>query len=636
MQAVLSRVHRIVVASGEPEVTSELTSVSADVSSSVSIPISRFSSHPKPRMSSNVAISDKTTAAIALAVDRLQFATLLGERKKAVKALQLLMQRFETLQDRKSRDQVTVEEQELSKAAVPAVLAALVSDPRDTELMEAMLEFLYLIVSQVPLAALLLLEKPPENSTATWGMQTCLTLLQDPSPWIRGPAIALVRALQDAQPSAFAESVLECKEGLRRLLEVVGDRREHIRDAALSILGQLTGRDKNAQQFLAFEEGFARLFQIMEAEGLMETGASPASGVFADCLQIVNNMVRDNLMTQTLFLEMPYLESHVPRILRLAGADGGDENEDTVALERRKRVLNLGLQLVRFLVAGLYSGAKESLLDEMAQRDRTRKSQELARIQSLVARQEALMGAVGELVCFRSDALTDLRLQALDLLRLVSEHNCGAQMIMVNLYASPSARNVLAELVYLDVSIENAGSPVAAAASDFLDVLFQENEGACMAVLQHIQIPPPPPPTFFGKDGGSGYKSSSVSLSAGRVLFDVFVVNTEFIIRCSESNDAETLNLKLEMAWKASHRLTRLLVDSSYCKELALRVPAEYDDSQARAVAGGLFLSRCIRMLRTTVGEEVSLAVQSIVFQAKLSCSWTFFQPSKLRHCPEV
>ncbi|RLN55632.1 hypothetical protein BBJ29_008459 [Phytophthora kernoviae] len=324
--------------------------------------------------------------------------------------------------------------------------------------MEAMLEFLQSLVTRAPSAALLLLEQP-QNAATCWGMQTCLTLLQDPSPWIRGPAIALVRALQEVQPKSFAHAVLECKEGLRRLLEVVEDKREHIRDAALSVLGQLTGRDKNAQQFLAFEEGFARLFQIIEVEGLTENGASPASTVTADCLQIVNNMVRDNLMTQTLFLEMAYLETHVSRLLRLPGIDGVDEQDDSAALNRRKRVLKLGLQLVRFLVAGLYEGARESSLDELAQRDRARKSQDLNRIQSLVARQEALMGAV-------------------DLLRLVSEHNGGVQMILVNLYAWPSGRNALAELVNVDVGNESDDSPVAAAASALLDALFEENEGA--------------------------------------------------------------------------------------------------------------------------------------------------------------
>ncbi|KAG6608676.1 Vesicle tethering protein [Phytophthora cinnamomi] len=305
MQAVLSRVHRIVVP--EEPATSPAPAPPARKLQSAPAPTSPPPSGARP-------VSPEARADIALAVDRLQFATLLGERKRSIDA-QALVQRFETSRGADP----TVEEQELGRAAVPAVLAALVSDPRDTELMEAMLELLQ----------------------------------ADPSPWIRGPAVALVRALQDAQPGAFATAVLACKEGLRRLLEVVQDRREHIWDAALAVLGQLTGRDKNAQQFVAFEDGFATLFQIMEAEGLAETAAGPPSGVMADCLHIVNNMVRDNVMTQTLFLEMPYLESHVPRLLRLIGVDGGDEEEeDAAALNRRKRVLKLALQLVRFLVAG--------------------------------------------------------------------------------------------------------------------------------------------------------------------------------------------------------------------------------------------------------------------------------------------
>eukprot|EP00644_Phytophthora_capsici_P003123 jgi/Phyca11/532659/estExt2_fgenesh1_pg.C_PHYCAscaffold_70064 len=318
MQALLGR---IVVAPTEPAAASPSASSSVSAPSVSSTPVSPRAP-PANALTTAKSVLPAVKADIALAVEGLQFATLLGERKKAVQTTNLQL---------KSKS-----------LARPLYL-------QDTELMEAMLELLQSIVGRSPSAALLLLEQPQQKpsalTVAPWGMQTSLTLLQDPSPWIRGPAIALVRVLQEAQPGAFAKAVLECKEGLRRLLEVVEDRREHIRDAALTVLGQLTGRDKNAQQFLAFEEGFARLFQIMEVEGLAETGASPASTVIADCLQIVNNMLRDNLMTQTLFLEMPYLESHVPRILRLSGIDGGDEEDDSVALGRRKRVLKLGLQL---------------------------------------------------------------------------------------------------------------------------------------------------------------------------------------------------------------------------------------------------------------------------------------------------
>lgn len=134
-----------------------------------------------------------------------------------------------------------------------------------------------------------------------------------------------------------------------------------------------------------------------------------------------------------------------------------------------------------------------------------------------------------------------------------------------------------------------------------------------MAVLQHIQSPPPPPISAAG-DGGY----DTVPSSAGRVLLDAFMVNIDYIFQCNDSASVDTLNTKLVVAWKASHRLTNLLADSSYCKELALRVPAEYDDPQARGVAGGLFLSRCVRLLRSSE-QEWSAAVQSVVFQAKLS-----------------
>ncbi|RLN43548.1 hypothetical protein BBJ28_00022103 [Nothophytophthora sp. Chile5] len=615
MQAVLSRVHRIVVAPGP----ADAASASASPPSLPAVQQSEIPQEPPSQQRPTHGLADDAKAEIALAVERLQYATLLSERKKAVAVLLALAEHFRPLSSPSGNRSAapTTGELALGSAAVPAVLTALVSDPRDTELMEAMLEILQALVARSPPTALLLLEQPlpqPGQMTSTWGLQTCLTLLQDSSPWIRGPSISLVRALQDAQPSAFAHTVLECKEGLRRLLEVVEDRHEHIRDAALAVLGQLTGRDKNAQQFLAFEDGFAQLFQIMELEGLGESSSSVSS----DCLQIVNNMVRDNLMTQTLLLDMPYLESHVPLLLRLP--DVHDEEEDTAAMGRRKRVLKLGLQLVRFLVAGLYEGRKDTALDEMARRDRARKAQDLSRIQSLVARQQALMGAIGELACCQNDTLADLRLQALDLLRLVSERNGGVQMILVNLYAWPSGRNVLAELVSLDVSKESDESPVAAAASALLDELFQENEGARMALLQHIHAPPPPPISARVDDVDSNSQHLSTPPSAGRVLLDAFISNVEVVVECSDRDEAEALNGKLMVAWKASHRLASLLADSAYCKELALRVPAQYEDSEARAVPGGLFLSRCLRLLRSLSDEETSTAAfRSMTFQVKLA-----------------
>ncbi|DBA02267.1 TPA: hypothetical protein N0F65_007677 [Lagenidium giganteum] len=613
MQAVMSRVHHIVTqggggggasagagaavggggGGGNPAAASP-TSSSTPGRNAPTSPVAA-SSAAAAAMEKQVAPAPAMVKEIQLAVERMQYATLLGERKKAVAAMHELVTTFTTNEQPEQRTA-------LGNAAVPVVLQALISDPRDTELMEAMIEFLQDVVSKSPSTGMRLLEPMGKNSGSlnvlgapTSGMQILLQLLQDPSPWIRGPAVTLVKCLQEAQPKEFCTSVLECKEGLRRLLEVVEDKREHIRDAALLVLVKLTEKEKNVQQFLAFEEGFTRLFQIMEAEGLTE-GVS----VVSDCLQIVNNMVRDNLMTQTLLRELPYLNTHLPSLLAIV-ATSTDDGTAATKTTQRKRTLKLGLQLVRFLVGELYEGIAESKLDELSKREKTRKQAELASIQSFVGRQSELMGAIGELACTENEELADIQLQALDLLHLLALSNGGNQVILVNLHTMPSNRSLLSVLAALDVTEDE--TPVAAAATALLDLLFRSNETAKLAIFQHLNAPPP-------MDAESG----PPPIPAGRVLLDSLVVNAEAIIKAKPVVSFRTSTIGV---WKACHRLASLLNGSDYCKELALRIPSQYEDKEASPVPGGLFLTRCLRLVAPSNDEQA--AARSSLFQMKIA-----------------
>lgn len=646
MQAVISRVHRIVTASGGGGGDAADGVSSSPPPSAPSPPVSSSSSAFTPAFSSPspppppADASSALTPEMRLAVERLQYATLLGERKKAAKQLQELARRVAAADKDGDGDAAMTA---LGGAAIPALLSALVSDPRDTELMEAMLELLQELVAAAPATASALLESPQANnnssssasafalqipSAPTSGIQICLQLLQDPSPWIRGPTVALVKAIQEAKQREFAAAVLECKEGLRRLLEVVEDKREHIRDAALQVLVKLTEREKLVQQFLAFEDGFARLFQIMEAEGLAD-----GSSVISDCLQIVNNMVRDNLMTQTLLREMPYLETHLPELLCLPRRDAAaalhaDAAVTTTKSYQKRRALKLGLQLVRFLVAGLHEGVPDAKLDELSLRERARKEAELSQIQSFIGRQSALMGAIGELACCQSEELTDLQLQALDLLELLGSSNGGNQIILVNLQSKPSHLSVLAEFVRLDFAEEE--SPVSAAATSLLDSLFRNNETTKMAIFQQLNAPPPI------DDGDDDDAETSSAAPAGRVLLDALMTNAEAIVKGSVQTVA--LRTKTIVAWKACHRLTSLLANSDYCKDLALRIPSEYENPDAQAVPGGRFLTRCLRLLGAApmhASDEpglpasvfhIKVAVLCLLIQWSLSCTKAVYE----------
>ncbi|KAF1328550.1 Vesicle tethering protein, partial [Globisporangium splendens] len=675
MQAVISRVHRIVTAGSEGDGSGSAPSRSPSAAAAAMSALGGSSPSPSPaaRMSptdpspvhraaspahvngssssstnsdinADNSSSSVTTASetqsddavpasvmqeIELAVERLQYATLLGERKKATEALRDVARGFVASNSRRESPvngtkttgaaTSTPAHRVLGETAIPVVLNALISDPRDTELMEAMLEFLQELITTSPTTATSLLD--PMHSGArgghssfsmrgapTSGVQICLQLLQDPSPWIRGPTITLVKCIQEAKQKEFAAAVLECKEGLRRLLEVVEDKRDHIRDAALQVLVKLTEREKIVQQFLAFEDGFVRLFQIMEIEGLVE-----GSSVISDCLQIVNNMVRDNLMTQTLLRELPHLESHLPQLLRLPSrrdintpSDDDDGAVTSTKSYQKKRALKLGLQLVRFLVAGLHEGVADSKLDELALREKARKDAELGQIQSFIGRQTELMGAIGEIACCQNEELTDLQLQALDLLELLGSSNGGNQVILVNLQSKPSHLSVLSEFVRLDFAEEE--TPVSVAAASLLDSLFRNNETTKMAIFQQLNAPPP----IDDQDGNE----LPPTVPAGCVLLDGLIKNAEAIMTGNEKNDA--LRFKTIGSWKACHRLTSLLTGSDFCKELALRIPSEYENSEAQAVAGGLFLTRCLRLLSSSSSTPKTPDLAASIFQIKV------------------
>ncbi|GAB9475622.1 Vesicle tethering protein [Globisporangium polare] len=610
------------------------TSASVGASPAAS-PVHRYSTPPgvparnaavEPAVAAPVVVKPE----IQLAVERLQYAMLLGERKKAVQALHELARSYITTSaggdsgnsygygHQSQKPRATADHRVLGDAAIPVVLNALISDPRDTELMEAMLEFLQEIVAKSPSTASSLLQQMGSSARGgkssysmqgapTSGIQICLQLLQDPSPWIRGPTITLVKYIQEAKQKEFATAVLECKEGLRRLLEVVEDKREHIRDAALQVLVKLTEREKMVQQFLAFEDGFVRLFQIMEVEGLVE-----GSSVISDCLQIVNNMVRDNLMTQTLLQEMPFLESHLPQLLSLPSRDAMADEDGTVTSTKsyqKKRALKLGLQLVRFLVAGLHEGVPDTKLDELALREKARKESELSQIQSFIGRQTELMGAIGEIACCQNEDLTDLQLQALDLLELLGSSNGGNQIILVNLQSTPSHLSVLSEFVRLDFAEEE--TPVSAAATSLLDSLFRNNETTKMAIFQQLNAPPP----MDENDDGSG---TPAAVPAGRVLLDAVIKNAEEIMQGGVKS--EHLRSKTIVAWKSCHRLASLLASSDYCKDLALRIPSEYENPDAQAFAGGRFLTRCLRLLGSSPPNATTeLDLPASIFQVKVA-----------------
>ncbi|ETV80177.1 hypothetical protein, variant [Aphanomyces astaci] len=517
------------------------------------------SSSSDPTMRRTVPKAD-----LVMAIERFQYAMLLAERKTAVTQLQKLWVEADIPDD-------------AHRLIIPVILNALVTDPRDTELMEAMLELMQSIVSTNPSNASILLQEPH-------ALDTILGLMQDPSPWIRGPTVQLIKKVQDGDSASFATHILACQEGLRLLLEVVEDKREHIRDTAVQILLSMTLNQspltlRHVQQFLAFEDGFTRLFQIVDLE--LE-GHGLDSAVLVDCLHVIVNMVRNNTMSQSLLRETPFVPVLFPLLLD-AGLPSPDQpnhhpaplEDDDEGNQPSSTGLRTTLDILLCLVGPVYPNTPPEELDEVARRDQTKRQEERSAVQAHLAQLPDVVAAVGEVACH---GVTEAdRMHALQVLHLLCEDNEAHQLVALtwtSMTTSPSY--VLSMCLRLDVHHEE--TPLGASARTLLDGVWH-NDLAKISILQHIHAPPPPP-----------LETGPIE-PVGQVLVKTMATTLDAMVQQSTATLSLTPKDAAKVVWKCCGRW-RSLLHNSECKQLALRVPAPH---ATQAVSGSCFLNACVQ-----------------------------------------
>lgn len=86
--------------------------------------------------------------------------------------------------------------------------------------------------------------------------------------------------------------------GLQKLVDVLKDKREEVRNEMLLLLRSLTRRNDEICKFIAFQDGFDILISIL----IQEKGS-----ISRDCLNIIYNMVVNSVLTLKLFSQKKYL-----------------------------------------------------------------------------------------------------------------------------------------------------------------------------------------------------------------------------------------------------------------------------------------------------------------------------------------
>ncbi|KAI0428174.1 p115 like vesicle tethering protein [Xylaria sp. FL1042] len=268
---------------------------------------------------------------------RLGSATLLEDRRAAILGLRSFAKDYPA---------------SVASGALRSLIGCLSTDGEDVDTVRVVLETLLMLFSPN--------QDSPEASEeiALWladeftQRQENITLLLDfletTDFYSRLYSLQLLVAILSARTERTEECISSAPLGIPRLVAVLDDRRDAIRNEALTLLTYLTPSSLLIQQSVAYQNAFERTFAIVEAEG----GLSEGDRVVEDCLIFLANLLRLNPPNQSLFRE----SGCVVQLAKLLESTYTNKEEEEVAAwaqEQQNRNIYALLAVIRlFLVPG--------------------------------------------------------------------------------------------------------------------------------------------------------------------------------------------------------------------------------------------------------------------------------------------
>lgn len=267
-------------------------------------------------------------------VDRVQTSTLLDDRRDACRALKALSKKFRL---------------EVGAQAMDALIRVLESDRADNEILGYALEAICNVISgsqdEEEYVA-------PDKTSEDLGLQfteifikkadnvtLLLELMEEYDFKVRWPVVKLLTGLLVHKPKDLQECILVSPMGVSRLMDLLSDTREIIRNDTLLLLAHLTKGNANIQKIVAFENGFDKLLDVIREEGCSDGGV-----IVEDCLLVLLTLLKSNSSNQNFFKEGSYIQHLTPFF------DLHDASETGWSAQKVTNI-NMMLQVVRMLVS---------------------------------------------------------------------------------------------------------------------------------------------------------------------------------------------------------------------------------------------------------------------------------------------
>ncbi|GAB1313119.1 Vesicle-mediated ER to Golgi transport protein [Madurella fahalii] len=293
---------------------------------------------------------------------RLSTATLLEDRRAAILGLRSFAKQYPA---------------SVASGALRSLIGSLSRDGEDVDTVKVVLETLLMLFTPDP--------DSPEASEeiALWVADEFtqrhenIALLLDflgkerTDFYSRLYSLQLLSAILSARTERTEECIVNTNEGIPRIVAVLEDSREAIRDEAISLLTDLTPTSVVIQNLVTLEKGFAPVFEIITHEGGLGGGAR----VVEDCLILLANLLRLNPLNQTMFRDMGFV-AETSRLLRDAykGGDDGETVAEWVEVQRNRNVYAL-LAVIRLFLAPGAAGTpmnQETFLGDIVSGGRVR------------------------------------------------------------------------------------------------------------------------------------------------------------------------------------------------------------------------------------------------------------------------
>ncbi|ESN92897.1 hypothetical protein HELRODRAFT_69392 [Helobdella robusta] len=279
--------------------------------------------------------------------DRVNSSTLLEDRRDAVRALKSLSKKFRY---------------EVGTKSMNTLIAVMQTDRTDLEILGYTLDALCNIMScdvdDESLLSLLASNIYEESSgfksngkltllfsemfiKDTNNVSLLLSLLQEYDYHILLPTIHLLTVLLQNKTRDVQEIILTNPMGISKMMDLLADSREVVRNENMLLLYELTKGNTNIQKIVAFENAFEKLFEIIRDEGGSDGGV-----VVEDCLLVLLNLLRNNISNQNFLKEGSFIQ----RLPSYFDINDNSEHCITWPLQKTMNVCNM-LKLIRLLVS---------------------------------------------------------------------------------------------------------------------------------------------------------------------------------------------------------------------------------------------------------------------------------------------